>query len=483
MGFAAAAFLTMASLAAAESKIYTGRHALRIPFEYQPEMLKQLRATEVRLLVSTDRGKSWNTAAKAQPNDRLFRYNAADNGEYWFAVQLVDSQSRPVQPGAIQVGLKVHVDDTAPTLDIKVRELGPGRVELKWQADDEALDLSTLQFKYRVGETGEWEAVDGASAAVGQTDLFINEATTLYVAGRVSDLAKNEVTVSANTTTKAASAPGTTTEPDFSEPVADLRPLRVSELPRVNPHVAPSPLQSARPTPQPISQSSNSPIQVTPSASHHTSPYPTGTKVIHTTSFNLGYALDQVGPSGVGAVDLYITEDNGRSWFHYGSDPDKSSPFTVSLRKSGQYGFSIRARSGIGLSIDPPIPGDLPDTMIVIDTVPPRPKLNSFQQGLGPAHNQLQINWTLIENDLPAQPVLLSYAYSPTGPWEPISGWVENSGRYLWTVDTRITSPIFIRIEARDLAGNVAHVDSEQAIPIDLTKPTARIVDIETSVQ
>ena len=119
--------LLSGSVSVAGETVYTGRHALKIPFDFQDEQIRQLRATEVVLLVSTDRGKSWKTAARAKPQDRQFRYNAAENGEYWFAVRMMNSQNQPVQPGAPQVGLQVTVDDVPPVLDLKVRELSPGR--------------------------------------------------------------------------------------------------------------------------------------------------------------------------------------------------------------------------------------------------------------------------------------------------------------------------------------------------------------------
>ena len=78
---------------------------------------------------------------------------------------------------------------------------------------------------------------------------------------------------------------------------------------------------------------------------------------------------------------------------------------------------------------------------------------------------------------------MLSRAFSPTGPWEPISGWVENTGRYIWTVDQPIDRPIYIRLEARDLAGNIGKMDSDEPLQIDLTRPTARILDVETVTQ
>ncbi len=470
----------------ASENVYTGRHALKIPFDFQDEQIRQLKATEVHLLVSTDRGKSWKTAAKAQPQERMFRYNAADNGDYWFAVRMMNSNNQPVQPGAPQVGLKVTVDDIPPLLDLKVRELSPGRVELTWQAEDDALNLESLEIQFREGEDGEWKPVPTENQSVGRVDLPIRAAGTVFVAARVFDQAKNEMKSESQTAVSSESkTQPRETEPDFSKPVA-INPgpvLATNDSTNYQPRIITESSLTARPVPQSISQSMGASVRVNPALPPRQQIHPTGAKVINATAFNIGYSLEQVGPSGVGGVDLFITEDSGRHWFTYGSDPDRKSPFSVRVEHGGQFGFAIRARSGIGLSDDPPKPGHAPEIVVIVDQDAPRPKLGNLIQGQGLTHNQVQFGWVLMDADLPEQSVMLSRAYSPTGPWEAISGWIENSGRYIWTVDQTIDRPIYIRLEARDLAGNIGKVDSEQPLHIDLTRPTARILDVESVTQ
>lgn len=148
--------------------------------------------------------------------------------------------------------------------------------------------------------------------------------------------------------------------------------------------------------------------------------------------------------------------------------------------KCGQFGFTIRDRRGIGLSADPPQPGNLPEMVVVVDQIAPSPKRGPLQLGQGVTHHQIQFSWVLIDADLPEQPVMLSRAYRPTGPREFISGWIENTGRFNWAVDQAIDRPSDIRLEARDLAENIGQVDADQPLQIDMTTPTARIIDVET---
>jgi hypothetical protein len=79
-------------------------------------------------------------------------------------------------------------------------------------------------------------------------------------------------------------------------------------------------------------------------------------------------------------------------------------------------------------------------------------------------------------------PIALSYSANANGPWEPITpGWHPNSGQYIWNVGPNVPPRLFVRLIARDTAGNLAKVDTPQPVLVDLAKPTARIVDVESN--
>ncbi|MBX3441554.1 MAG: hypothetical protein KF774_04045 [Planctomyces sp.] len=220
---------------------------------------------------------------------------------------------------------------------------------------------------------------------------------------------------------------------------------------------------------------STSPVDSVPSA--------VAVRSVRSRSFKIGYQLDDVGPSGVAQVDLYITEDNGRKWYHYGSDPDRISPFDVVVPGDGDYGFALRVQSGTGVAADPPQPGDAPEIRIHVDHEPPVAQLLPLRQGQGAAHNQILIEWTVSDSNLAERPVGLFYSESPNGPWLPITDWTENSGRHVWTVTEPVRQRLYVRLEARDLAGNITEARSDQPVLVDLAKPTARIVDVESDVR
>ena len=194
--------------------------------------------------------------------------------------------------------------------------------------------------------------------------------------------------------------------------------------------------------------------------------------------FEVGYAVDQVGPSGIGSVDLYITENGGREWWKYGEDTDKTSPIAVQVPQDGEYGFVVRVRSGAGLSMEPPRPGDAPELTVTVDQTPPKLELLPIQQGSGLAGNQVTIRWRVGDPFLAPTPIALSYAKEASGPWtkfaEPESG-VEH---YRWSITEDLPSKLYVRVEARDLAGNMSSADVAEPIVVDLSRPQGRIVDV-----
>jgi hypothetical protein len=208
--------------------------------------------------------------------------------------------------------------------------------------------------------------------------------------------------------------------------------------------------------------------------------WPARKRVVDSKRFQIGYNLEDVGPSGISSVDLYITEDNGATWYHYGSDDDNQSPVFVEVPCEGTYGFALGVRSGAGLSSEPPQKGDLPAIVVVVDQTAPELELLPVQQGLGKNVNKLLITWKCADDNLADRPVSLFYSSSGQAPWLPVTGPLENTGSFVWNISQGVPVKFYLRIEARDLAGHVATVDSPQPIVIDLSRPTAKIIDVES---
>ncbi len=70
--------------------------------------------------------------------------------------------------------------------------------------------------------------------------------------------------------------------------------------------------------------------------------------------FGLKYEVEDAGPNGPAAVELFVTNDGGRTWFSRGEDPDRASPFPVDLGGEGTFGLKLVAKSAANQGDQPP---------------------------------------------------------------------------------------------------------------------------------
>ncbi|WP_459556228.1 hypothetical protein [Lacunimicrobium album] len=216
------------------------------------------------------------------------------------------------------------------------------------------------------------------------------------------------------------------------------------------------------------------------STPNQTMGYQPKVKTVASSRFQIDYRLEDVGPSGVSAVELFITADGGQQWWRYGEDPDRMSPFEVEVPNDGTYGFAIRAKSGVGAAHLAPRQGDVPSMQVLVDQTAPDIAKLTAQQGVGATMNQITLNWNVTDAQLADRPVSLSYSGQPSGPWEPLTGWNDNTSQYVWTVNQNVPHQLYFRIAARDVAGNIAYQQTQHPVLIDLSQPSAHILDIET---
>ena len=246
-------------------------------------------------------------------------------------------------------------------------------------------------------------------------------------------------------------------------------------------------VQSRRPaglsTGQLISSQVNrqSPISGQPKSSiENVAQNTTGSRIVDTGNFEISYEIGDVGPSGIGAIEFYVTQNDGMKWWKFGDDLDRRSPFRVKLPGDGTFGFAIRVRSGVGLAADPPQPGDKPTIVVTVDQTPPIVQLYPVQQGQGASLNRIMIRWKAEDENPAEKSISLAYSDAPNGPWTPISDWHQDAGSFLWTVGNDVPASLYIGLSVRDAAGNVRRVVTATPVIVDLTKPSARIVGVKS---
>jgi hypothetical protein len=407
--------------------VYYSRYLeFRIPFQ-----AKDPRIREVLLHCSEDRGHTWKAVATAAPTGDGFRFSARKDGWYYFTVQTRDFENRlfPATLDQAKPGLRVCVDTQPPVVRLDPITPHDGGVGVKWDVRDENLDLKSLLLEYRPGGTAEWLRLDAQRIAAGQHAWNPATNVALEVRLQVRDLAGNAGTA-------------TTTIP-------------AGERPRGT---------AGHPSDDPI------PAQRSPTFSGNV-------RYVNSKRITLNYELTNFGKSGVSIVELWMTLD-GRSWQMEHSQNNPKPPFEFEVTDERRYGFTLIAKSGVGLGDPPPRVGDPPQLWVEVDITKPVVVLDGIEVGRGAEAGNLTIRYRASDRNLTDKPITILYAEKADGEWKPIVKGEDNTGRFVWKMPADVPYQMFIRVEAADKAGNIGAQDTTQPIAVDLSQPKVRVLDV-----
>jgi hypothetical protein len=200
---------------------------------------------------------------------------------------------------------------------------------------------------------------------------------------------------------------------------------------------------------------------------------------VNTKRITLNFEVADVGSSGLSTVDLWYTQD-GKEWKKHQA-PTNAKAYVVEVDEEGMYGFTLVARSGIGLGQEPPAAGDQPQVWVIVDLSKPEVKLNEVTPLTKGKEQEVTIKWSAADKNLGRGPVTLSYAETEEGPWHVIAANLESSGQFNWKVPTAIPAKVFVRAEAADLAGNMGRAQTPKPLLMDSSLPKVSIVNVEAN--
>jgi hypothetical protein len=202
----------------------------------------------------------------------------------------------------------------------------------------------------------------------------------------------------------------------------------------------------------------------------------TNRQLLNTARATVDYRIDQVGPSGVGKVEVWLTADEGHTWQRYGEDADRRSPAEINLPGEGVFGIRLVVTNGNGFGGKAPVAGDVPSSVVEVDMTKPFVQLREIEPvGL---NGTVDIRWNASDKNLGSEPINLFYAPSREGPWLPVATNLKNDGMFHWTVPHTGMSQFLIRLECTDLAGNVARCETQTPVVLDTTEPTVQVLNV-----
>lgn len=399
----------------------------RIPFQTQPG---ERRLREVHLFYSVDQGRTWRHCATTTPDQGFFQqFTAPADGLYWFSVRTIDLQGRSYPPNdnELRPGLKVLVDTRPPQVTLRALPGQGNSVGVQWEVRDENLDITSLRLEYLPAGAAQHMPIRIDPVAVGQHSWTPMTNGPMEVRLSVSDTAGN---VGQD---KVIVTPGG------------------GALGAVAPPVDP---------PKPAANVSD------------------GIRYVNSRRVSLNYRIDDQGPSGVSVIELWYTQD-GRNWQKYREEKAANPPLVFDVDHEGLYGFTMVARSGVGLGARPPQVGDQPQIWVEVDETKPVVRLQSADVGRGADTGNLTIAWTASDKNMARQPITISYSEQAEGPWTTIIANLENTGRYVWRMpQVGVPFRFHVRVEAADKAGNVGSAQTAAHVIVDLHTPKPTILDV-----
>ena len=174
-------------------------------------------------------------------------------------------------------------------------------------------------------------------------------------------------------------------------------------------------------------------------------------------------------------VELWGTRDGGQTWNRYAQDDDNRSPLVVTVDDEGLYGFRILVQNAGGAAVEPPRSGDEPELWVSVDLKRPIIELTAIERGEGNLADHLILRWRAEDNNLEPRPIALFFSSRPSGPWSAIATNLEDTGEYAWRVERYVPARIYLRIEARDTAGNLAAFQTREPVEFSPAELGARL--------
>lgn len=505
--------------------IATRQTFFAIPFRVDEAAELGAAPAEIQLYVSADQGRNWQLYGRAAPAERRFLFRAGGEGEYWFQVRTLDRLGRLSPPPSEGPGLRVVVDTTPPRLELQAARGEAGQITARWQIADANPDPRSLVLQFRSSNMPEWQLV--------AVDHQAQQVSRGLVTGQVSwwpAAQRGFVQLRAEVADQAGNPAVSHAQVDLAEPAEQEQ---VAAMPPASPAPVPKPGDSGwRPSPaapatawppQPgqwhnPAQAAGTPalpygpyaasVAASPSvpgssanpgagqpaapalpavtgvstgwppAAGTALPDPQAVRMVNSAAFELDYQTEPADGSGIRAVELWGTEDQGRTWRRFAVDTDTRSPLLVQVDREGLYGFRLVVWDVSGRATGQPQPGEAPEVWVGVDLTPPQARLIGAQLDQNSATPSLLITWQADDWLLASGSVSLFFSPHPGGPWEPIVRGYENSGQFVWTIDRPLPERVFLRIELRDQAGNVAADELVEPVVLAVREPEVSIRQI-----
>ncbi|MEX0824721.1 MAG: hypothetical protein WD119_01065 [Pirellulaceae bacterium] len=118
---------------------------------------------EVQLYVSRDAGTQWAFSGRQPAHSREFPFQAASDGDYWFATRTIDANGSAHPQGKVVPQLRVTVDTTNPQIEAKADADSDGQIIIQYRITDASPHADGIRVEYMSDAVHQWMPVETAS--------------------------------------------------------------------------------------------------------------------------------------------------------------------------------------------------------------------------------------------------------------------------------------------------------------------------------
>jgi hypothetical protein len=198
--------------------------------------------------------------------------------------------------------------------------------------------------------------------------------------------------------------------------------------------------------------------------------------VVRSQRLGIHYVVEGVRGEDLARVELWYGSGESGPWQLYDYDSDRVSPVEFLVEHEGVHRFLVVAVDRWGRrSYGSQDSGDgvRPQQVVFVDYTSPKLYLYSPRDGETVAGGgELRVRWSGYDAYAGPYPVALFYQVDGRGVWEPMATSLPASGEYGWVVPEQLEGSVRVKVEMRDLAGNVAR---------EISGPVRRMAQVEAA--
>ncbi|MBI3271310.1 MAG: hypothetical protein HYZ53_20105 [Planctomycetes bacterium] len=195
------------------------------------------------------------------------------------------------------------------------------------------------------------------------------------------------------------------------------------------------------------------------------------------------FAVTDAGGAGADHVDLWVADDKGRDWHKRHTALASAGRVAFDAPDDGRFGIRLIGVDAVGNAAPPPVDGEAPQAIVLVDSVLPVVSLKTLVGGETLAAGaETELRWSASDDRLLPDGIRLEVSADGGLTWELLAGGLPNHGAYRFRLPERAGASYRFRVLAEDQVGNVGEAASVADLAVDSTVPEGALAALERPI-